>query len=243
MEDPWIRERMLFGSEALEKLNQSRVAVFGLGGVGGYAAEALVRSGIGSIDLTDPDVYAPSNLNRQLHATRSTLGVPKTEAVKNRILDIRPDCIVTVHPVFFLPETASLFDFSAYDYVVDAVDTVTAKLALAKAAGDAGVPVISSMGTGNKTDPSALRVSPIEETSVCPLARIMRRECRRRGIHGLKAVWSAEEPLRPLFTPQEKPAADASRRDIPGSTAFVPAAAGLLMASVVVRDLISSFRR
>lgn len=229
---------MLFGAEALEKLAGCRVALFGLGGVGGYAAEALARSGIGALDLIDHDTYSISNLNRQLHATRSTLGMPKTETVKNRILEINPACKVTVHPVFYLPETASQFDFSVYSYIADAVDTVTAKLSIVQAAFASGVPVISAMGTGNKTDPSSLRVSPIEETSVCPLARIMRKECRKRGITGLKVVWSSEEPLRPLFEPDEVRDPDAARRDIPGSTAFVPAAAGLLMASVVIRELI-----
>ena len=238
MEDPFVRERMLFGPEALDRLSHCRVAVFGLGGVGGYAVEALVRSGIGAIDLIDHDRYSLSNLNRQLHATRKTLGMQKVEAVRDRILEINPDCRVTVHPVFYLPETASLFDLSVFDYLVDAVDTVTAKLSLAAAARESGIPIISAMGTGNKTDPSALRVSPLEETSVCPLARIMRKECRKRGISGLKVVWSSEEPSRPLEKVSEDASSAAPRRDTPGSTAFVPAAAGLLLASAVVRDLI-----
>ena len=238
MADQFARQRMLVGDEGMEKLRRSRVAVFGLGGVGGYAAEALARCGVGAVDLVDHDRFTVTNLNRQLHATWKTLGMQKTDAVRERILEIYPECRVTVHPVFYLPETASLFDLSVFDYCIDAMDTVTAKLMLAQAAADAGVPLVSAMGTGNKTDPSALRVSPIEKTSVCPLARIMRKECRRRGITGLKAVWSTEDPLEPLFAAEEERDADAPRKDTPGSVAFVPAAAGLLLAAEAVRDLL-----
>ncbi len=238
MADQFDRQRMLVGDEGMEKLRGSRLAVFGLGGVGGCAAEVLARCGVGAIDLVDHDRFTMTNLNRQLHATWKTLGLQKTDAVRDRILEIYPDCRVTVHPVFYLPETAHLFDLSVFDYCIDAMDTVTAKLTLAQAAADAGVPLISAMGTGNKTDPSALRVSPIEKTSVCPLARIMRKECRRRGITGLKAVWSAEEPLEPLFAAESERAADAPRKDTPGSIVFVPAAAGLLLAAEAVRDLL-----
>ncbi len=238
MDDQFDRERMLIGDEGVELLSRSSVAVFGLGGVGGYAAEALARCGIGSLALIDSDRYSLSNLNRQLHAAHSTVGRLKTEVVRSRILDINPSCSVTVYNLFYLPDTASEISLSGFDYIADAMDTVTAKLYLASAASGAGVPVISAMGTGNKTDPSLLRVSPIEMTSVCPLARIIRKECRSRGIRGLKAVWSAEDPLAPLRPASDARPADAPRRDVPGSLAFVPAAAGILMASEIVRDLL-----
>ena len=237
MSDSFARTRMLLGSAAMERLAQCRVAVFGLGGVGGYAVEALARSGIGALDLIDNDTFAESNLNRQLLATLDTVGQPKAETAAARIRTINPECRVTVRQVFYLPETQAMFDFSQYDYVVDAIDTVTGKLALAKQAQDAGVPIISAMGTGNKLDPTALRVADIHETSVCPLARVMRTECRRRGIDRLKVVYSTEPPRRPLepIPESDRPAA---RRDVPGSTAFVPAAAGLILAAEVVKDLV-----
>ena len=224
MEDAFVRERMLFGPEGLDRLSRCRVAVFGLG----------------ALDLVDPDSYAPSNLNRQLHATVETLGKLKTQVARDRILSINPGCRVTVHPFFYLPETASRIDLSVFDYILDAVDTVKAKLALAENARSAGVPIISAMGTGNKINPSALKVSDIEQTSVCPLARIMRTECRKRNIQHLKVVWSDETPMVPRFRPESsKTAADnLPRRDTPGSTAFVPAAAGLLMAAEAVQDLL-----
>lgn len=229
------------GAEAIEKLQRSRVAVFGIGGVGGYAVEALARSGIGTLDLIDHDRVTLTNLNRQLHATRETLGQYKVEAAAARIRQINPDCQVNPYTVFYLPETREQFDFSQYDYVVDAIDTVKGKLALAEAAQAAGTPIISSMGAGNKMDPTALRVSDIYKTSVCPLARVMRSECRKRGIRQLKVVYSTEPPLRPLEDAaacrEESPGAPV-RRDIPGSTAFVPAAAGLIIAGEVVKDLI-----
>ena len=233
--DRFERTRMLFGDEAMEKLARSRVALFGLGGVGGYALEALARSGIGALDLIDSDTVAISNLNRQILATADTVGMNKTDAAEARVKSINPDCAVRKSTAFFLPENAGAFDFSAYDYVLDAIDTVSGKLAIVLAARAAGVPVISAMGTGNKLDPSKLRVSDIYETSVCPLARVMRRELKKRGVERLKVVWSPEEPLTPE-APTEAP--PQGRRAIPGSTAFVPAAAGLLMAGTAVRDLI-----
>ncbi len=243
MSDPFIRTRMLLGDAAMEKLKNSRAALFGLGGVGGYAAEALARSGIGTLFLTDSDRFHESNLNRQLAATRDTLGRLKAEVVRERILSINPDCRVEIRSCFFLPSTRDQFDFSRFDFVIDAIDTVTGKLALIEAARAAGVPIISCMGTGNKLDPTQLRVSDLYETSVCPLARVMRRECRKRGIGSLRVVWSPEEPLTPLSDIKKAAAAESAedgtlRRDIPGSSAFVPAAAGLILASEAVRSLI-----
>lgn len=237
MQHSFSRTELLIGPEGLERLRKSRVALFGVGGVGGYAAEALARSGIGALDLIDPDTVSLTNLNRQLHALHSTLGRLKAEAAAERIRDINPECRVRVFPVFFLPETRDRFDFTEYDYVIDAIDTVAGKLALAEAAREAGTPIICSMGAGNKLDPAAFRVADIAETSVCPLARIMRTECRRRGIDHLKVVYSTEPPLRPRGEPdpEEK---QPGRRAVPGSIAFVPAAAGLILAGEVVRDLI-----
>ena len=236
MQDQFSRTRLLLGEKSLERLAACRVAVFGIGGVGGYAVEALARSGIGALDLIDDDRVSLSNLNRQLYATRKTIGEYKVDAAEVRIREINPDCRVTTRKTFFLPETQDEFDFSQYDYVVDAIDTVTGKLALAVKARDAGTPIISAMGTGNKLDPAALQVADITETSVCPLARIMRTECRKRGIGHLKVVYSTEQPLRPeTAVPDEREGS--SRRDIPGSTAFVPAAAGLIIAAEVVKDL------
>ena len=238
MSQAFSRTELLLGPEALEKLARSRVAVFGLGGVGGYVVEALSRSGVGALDLVDSDTVSESNLNRQILATRSSLGRYKTEVAEERVKEIAPACAVRSHCVFFLPETRGLFDFSLYDYVVDAIDTVTGKLALIEAAREAGTPLISSMGTGNRLDPSALEICDLFETANCPLARVMRRECRRRGITSLKVVASREEPRRPVgVLPKEE--RRELRRDIPGSTAFVPGAAGLLLASAVVRDLIA----
>ena len=243
MQDQFSRTELLFGPEAMARLKQSRVAVFGIGGVGGYAVEALARSGVGALDLIDNDRVCLSNLNRQLHATRSTIGQYKVDAAEERIHDINPDCKVNKHRTFFLQDTRDQFDFTQYDYVIDAIDTVTGKLALAEAATAAGTPVISCMGAGNKTDPTAFRVADIHETSVCPLARVMRSECRKRGIDHLKVVYSTEIPKRPQeeltddsTCPQEN-RKGAARKDIPGSVSFVPAAAGLIMAGVVIRDL------
>ncbi len=233
MREMFSRTALLLGEEAVARLNESRVAVFGLGGVGGYAVEALARSGIGALDLVDSDSVAVSNLNRQLYATHATLGRPKAEVARERVLDINPHCLVTVRQVFYLPETQDQFDFTQYDYVVDAIDTVKGKLALIAQARASGTPIICAMGAGNKLDPTALRVADIYETSVCPLARVMRAECRKRGIERLKVVYSTEAPT----VPAQRVAQEGARRDIPGSTAFVPAAAGLILASEVVKDL------
>lgn len=218
------RTKQLLGSENMDKLARSRVAVFGVGGVGGYVVEALARCGVGFLDLTDADVVAPSNINRQILATVSTIGRPKVEAARDRVRDINPDCRVKIHKIFYLPETADHFDFREYDYVVDAIDTVSGKLMLAEQAKAAGTPIISSMGAGNKLDPTAFRVADIYETKVCPLAKVMRRELRRRGIEALKVVYSEEEPLK--------------RGRIPGSVSFVPSVAGLIVAGEVVKDLL-----
>ena len=233
--EQFLRTRMLLGTEAVEKLQRARVAVFGIGGVGGYTVEALARSGIGALDLIDHDTVSVSNLNRQILATHSTVGLPKVEAAKRRILDINPDCVVRTHPVFYTPETAHLFDFTRYDYVVDAIDTVTGKLQLVEAARAAGTPIICCMGTGNKLDASAFEVADISKTTMCPLARIMRKELSKRGIRHLKVVYSREEALTP--TGWEEEAAALGKRQIPGSVAFVPGAAGLILAGAVIRDL------
>lgn len=235
MNEQFSRTGLLLGEEALERLQAARVAVFGLGGVGGYVVEALARAGIGQLDLIDKDTVSVSNLNRQILATRSTVGMEKTEAARRRIADINPDCVVRVYPMFYLPETRDNFDFTQYDYIVDAIDTVTAKLALVQQAAEAGTPIICCMGTGNKLDPSAFRVEDISKTQMCPLARIMRKELRRRGINHLKVVYSQEEALKP--TGWEEEAAAEGKRQIPGSVPFVPGAAGLVLAGAVIRDL------
>lgn len=221
----WLeRTEQLLGCEGVERLRRARVAVFGVGGVGGYVVEALARCGVGALDLIDADTVASSNINRQIIAAVSTLGKAKVEAARDRVLDINPDCLVNIHKVFYLPETADCFDFKEYDYVVDAIDTVTGKLMLVMQAKAAGTPIISSMGTGNKLDPTAFRVADIYETRVCPLAKVMRRELRKRGIESLKVVYSEEEPL--------------GRGNIPGSVSFVPSAAGLIMAGEVCKDFL-----
>ena len=235
MQEQFIRTAMLLGEAALNKLQSSRVAVFGIGGVGGYTVEALARSGIGHIDLIDHDTVNLSNINRQILATHSTVGLPKVEAARRRILDINPGCTVTTHPVFYTPETADSFDFTQYDYIVDAIDTVTGKLALVQRAVDAGTPIICCMGTGNKLDASAFRVEDISKTSMCPLARIMRKELGKRGIKHLKVVYSQEEALTP--TGWEEEAAALGKRQIPGSVSFVPGTAGLILAGEVIRNL------
>ncbi len=237
MEDQFVRSRMLLGEKAMERLANSRVAVFGLGGVGGGAVEALARGGVGALDLIDSDTVSLSNLNRQILATHETLGLPKTEAAKARVLSIHPACRVTVHPVFYLPETQDQFDFSLFDYVVDAIDTVKGKLALIGQAQAAHVPVISAMGAGNKLDPTAFRVADLYDTSVCPLARVMRRECRRRGIDHLKVVYSLEPPLAPLEKAEDGRIAGAPRKDVPGSVSFVPGVMGMILAGEVIRAL------
>ena len=232
----FTRTALLLGEEAIVKLSRSRVAVFGIGGVGGYAVEALARSGVGAFELIDRDVVSESNLNRQIIATHKTIGRGKTEVMEERIHDINPDAQVTQHRCFYLPETADQFDFSQYDYIIDAVDTITAKIEIILRAQQAGVPVISSMGAGNKLDPSKFEVADIYKTSVDPLARVMRRELKKRGVRKLKVVYSKEEPIRPLGRIEADP--EAGRKDVPGSAAFTPAAAGLLIASEVVKDLI-----
>ncbi len=232
MPDQFSRTELLLGREAMERLRRARVAVFGVGGVGGHAAEALARSGVGTLDLVDDDRVSLTNLNRQIFALHSTLGQYKVEAARERLLDIDPAMTVNAHRVFFGPDTADGFDFSAYDYVVDAIDTVSGKIELALRAKAAGVPIISSMGAGNKLDPTAFAVSDIARTSVCPLARVMRRELKKRGITHMKVVWSREEPMTPA--PSEE---QTGRRQTPGSTAFVPAVAGLILAGEVIKDL------
>ena len=235
MHEQFLRTQMLLGTDAVEQLQKARVAVFGIGGVGGYTVEALARSGIGQLDLIDHDTVSLSNINRQILATHSTVGMPKVEAAKRRILDINPDCVVRTYGVFYTPETAGQFDFTQYDYIVDAIDTVTGKLALAERACAVGTPIISCMGTGNKLDASAFEVADISKTSMCPLARIMRRELGKRGIKHLKVVYSKEEALTP--TGWEEEAAALGKRQIPGSVAFVPGAAGLILAGEVVKDI------
>ena len=232
MPDQFSRTRMLLGPEAMERLAHARVMLFGVGGVGGYAAEALARSGVGALDLVDGDRVSLTNLNRQIIALHSTLGRYKTDVARERLLDISPDMAVNAYPVFYTPETADRFDLGRYDYVIDAVDMVSAKLEIVLRAQAAGVPVISSMGAGNKLDPTAFRVGDISKTSVCPLARVMRRELKKRGVTHLKVVWSPEPPRAPAEDGEE----DAGRR-APGSVAFVPSAAGLVLAGAVVRDL------
>ena len=235
MQSQFSRTEILLGSAAMERLQKARVAVFGIGGVGGYAVEALARSGIGTLDLFDHDTVSLTNLNRQILATHDTIGLPKVEAAKARVLSINPHAIVNAYAVFYTPDTADQFDFSSYDYIIDAIDTVTGKLCIIQNAMAAGVPVISCMGTGNKLDASALQVADISKTTICPLARIMRKELRKRGINHLKVVFSTEEALTPVGAEEE--AAALGKRTIPGSTAFVPGAAGLMLAGEVIRDL------
>ena len=236
MEEAFSRTELLLGPEALERLRRSRVAVFGVGGVGGYVVEALARSGVGALELIDSDTVSISNLNRQLLATRPDLGRLKVDVARERVLSINPEAEVVTHPVFYLPETAERFDFRRYDYVVDAIDTVSGKIQLVLQAQSAGVPVICSMGAGNKLDPSLFRVSDLFETSVDPLARVMRQELRKRGVKRLKCVWSPEPPRTPMGAATDS--AGPGRRSTPGSVAFVPPVAGLLLAGAVVRDLI-----
>ena len=232
----------------MQKLAACRVAVFGIGGVGGCVVEALARSGIGALDLIDDDRVCLTNLNRQILATRKTVGKFKVDVAEERIHEINPDCNVRTYKTFYLPETQDLFDFYEYDYVVDAIDTVTGKLAIIENAKEADIPVISSMGAGNKVNPAAFEVADIYETSICPLARVMRRECRKRGIDSLKVVYSKEKPIRPLedmsiscrqhcICPPGTARKCTDRRDIPGSTAFVPSVAGLIIAGEIVNDL------
>ena len=237
MNEQFLRTAMLLGEDAVERLQKARVAVFGIGGVGGYTVEALARSGIGQLDLIDNDDVSRSNINRQILATHSTVGMPKVEAAKARVMDINPDCVVRTHQVFYTPETADQFDFRDYDYIVDAIDTVTGKLALVERAVAVNTPIICCMGTGNKLDASAFQVADISKTTMCPLARIMRKELGKRGIKHLKVVYSQEEALSP--TGWEEEAAALGKRQIPGSVSFVPGAAGLILAGEVIKDLAS----
>lgn len=238
MEEFYSRTAMLLGEEAIKKLSEARVAVFGIGGVGGYVVEALVRAGVGAIDLIDNDEVCRSNLNRQIIATNSTLGMFKVDAMEARIKDINPQCEVKKYQCFYLPETAAQFDFTRYAYVVDAIDTVTGKIHLVMQAKEAGVPIISSMGTGNKLNPTELEVADIYKTTVCPLAKVMRRELKKRGVEKLKVVYSKEEPLTPFAVEESRE--DDKRRATPGSVSFVPSVAGLIIASEVIKDLIGT---
>ena len=235
MREEFSRMGLLLGEEALSRLEGARVAVFGLGGVGGYTVEALARAGIGKLDLIDSDTVSLSNRNRQILATRSTLGLPKTEAAKRRILDINEEAQVTTWELFYNADTADMIDLGMYDYIVDAIDTVTAKLLLIQRAHEAGTPIISYMRTGNKLDPTAFQVTDISKTSMCPLARVMRKELGKRGIKHLKVVYSQEEAMTPHGAEEEMAAL--GKRQIPGSVSFVPGAAGLILAGEVIRDL------
>lgn len=237
--NPYCRTQFLLGKEGMERLRKSTVSVFGLGGVGGYVAEALARSGVGKLELVDHDVFSITNLNRQILATRDVVGQDKVLVAARRIAAIDPEIQVNPRKIFYTPETAHLFDFSQYDYVVDAIDTVTGKLQLIQAAQAAGTPIISSMGTGNKLDPTAFRVADIYETSGCPLARIMRKECRKRGIPHLKVVFSPEEPISCTLPPDDPAWAELpqGRNSLPGSCAFVPGVAGLILAGQVIREI------
>lgn len=247
MKEQFARTQLLIGAEGLEKLAKARVAVFGIGGVGGYVVEALARSGVGAFDLIDNDTVCLSNLNRQIIATQNTIGQYKVDVMKERILSINPEAVVNARRCFYLPETADQFDFSEYSYVVDAVDTVTAKIDIIMQAQKAGVPVMSSMGAGNKLDPTKFQVADIYKTSVCPLAKVMRRELKKRGVKKLKVVYSTEEALTPMTETAsgEQGSSDqtgagqngSSRRSTPGSIAFVPSVAGLIIAGEVIKDL------
>ena len=248
MLNQFSRTQLLIGADAIKKLSESRVAVFGIGGVGGYVCEALVRSGVGHFDLIDDDKVCLTNLNRQILATRKTVGKYKAEVMAERMLEINPEADIRIHKCFFLPENADDFPFDKYDYVIDAVDTVTAKLELIMRCKEKNVPVISAMGAGNKLDAGRMKIADIYETQVCPLARVMRHELRKRGVKKLKVVYSDEQPIRPLedmsiscrshcICPPGAQHKCTERRDIPGSTAFVPAVAGLLIAGEVVRNI------
>ena len=254
MLNQFSRTQLLYGESAMQKLATCRIAVFGIGGVGGYVVEALARSGIGALDLIDDDRVCLTNINRQILATRKTVGKYKVDVGEERVHEINPDCKVRAYKTFFLPETQDQFDFRAYDYIVDAIDTVTGKLAIIENAKRAGVPVISSMGAGNKVNAAAFEVADIYETSICPLAKVMRRECRKRGIESLKVVYSKEKPIRPLedmsiscrqhcICPPGTARKCTERRDIPGSTAFVPSVAGLIIAGEIINELTATTGR
>lgn len=250
MLNQFSRTQLLLGEKAMEKLAAARVAVFGIGGVGGYAVEALIRSGVGAVDLIDDDKVCMTNINRQLYATRKTIGQYKVDVAAERIAEINPNAKVRAYKTFFTPETADAFDFSDYDYVIDAIDTVTGKIELVMRAAAANVPIISAMGAGNKLDATAFEVADIYKTSVCPLARVMRRELSRRGIKSLKVVYSKEEPITPngdteisckdnCICPPGAERKCTARRSIPGSTSFVPPVVGLIIAGEVVKDIIN----
>lgn len=248
MLNQFSRTQLLYGEEAMQRLSSLRVAVFGIGGVGGYTVEALARSGVGALDLIDDDKVCLTNINRQILATRKTVGKYKVDVAAERVHEINPDCEVRTYKTFFLPDTQDMFDFTDYDYVVDAIDTVTGKLAIIEKAKTAKTPVISSMGAGNKINASMFEVADIYQTSICPLAKVMRRECKKRGIESLKVVYSKEKPIRPLedmsiscrkhcICPPGTVRKCTERRDIPGSTAFVPSVVGLIIAGEVINDL------
>lgn len=247
MLNQFSRTQLIFGKENMEKLEHARVAVFGIGGVGGYTVEALARSGIGTLDLIDDDKVCLTNINRQILATRKTVGQYKVDVAKERILDINPKAVVNTYKTFYMPDTRNQFDFSVYDYVVDAIDTVTGKIELVMQAEEAGVPVISSMGAGNKVNPAMFEVADIYQTSVCPLAKVMRRELKKRGVRKLKVVYSKEKPIKPVddlevscrtncICPPGTERTCTARRDIPGSNAFVPPVVGLIIAGEVIKD-------
>lgn len=249
MLDQFSRTQLLVGKEAMDRLANARVAIFGIGGVGGYVVEALARSGVGTLDLIDDDKICLTNLNRQIIATRSTIGKYKVDVAKARVLDINPKAVVNTYQTFYVPETAEQFDFSQYDYVVDAIDTVTGKINLVMQAEQTHTPIISSMGAGNKMDPTAFRVADIYKTSVCPLAKVMRRELKKRGIKKLKVVYSEEKPLTPIedesisckshcVCPPGTVRKCTQRRQVPGSNAFVPSVVGLIIAGEVIKDMI-----
>lgn len=239
MLNQFTRTELLLGKEAMEKLARSRVAVFGIGGVGGYTVEALVRSGIGAIDIVDNDKVSLTNINRQIYATMNTIGKYKVDVAAERIAEINPQVTVRAYKTFYTPETACQFDFTQYDYVVDAIDTVTGKIGLVVQAQQAGTPIISSMGAGNKLDPTAFQVADIYETSVCPLAKVMRKELSRRGVKALKVVYSKEKPLEPIDEIESscKEQENVTKRQVPGSVAFVPSVVGLIIAGEVIKDL------
>ena len=250
MLNAFSRTQLLIGSDGIEKLKNSRVAVFGIGGVGGFTVEALARSGVGALDLIDDDKVCESNLNRQIIATSKTIGKYKVDVAEERIHDINPDCVVRTYKTFYMPDTADQFDFTSYDYVVDAIDTVTGKLELIEQANKAGTPIISSMGAGNKMDPTQFEVADLYKTSVCPLAKVMRRECKKRGIKSLKVVYSKEEPIQPLEDMSDSGNTDCGcspdtvrkgngKRTVPGSNAFVPSVVGLIIGGEVIKDLIN----
>lgn len=251
MLNQFSRTELLIGKEGMESLQNARVAIFGIGGVGGYTVEALARSGIGTFDLIDDDKVCLTNLNRQIIATRKTIGKYKVDVAKERILDINPDAVVNIYKTFYMPDTADQFDFSQYDYVVDAIDTVTGKIELIMQADKTKTPIISSMGAGNKMDPTAFRVADIYKTNVCPLAKVMRRELKKRGIKKLKVVYSEEKPLTPIedmaiscktncICPSGTARKCTQRRQVPGSNAFVPSVVGLIIAGEVVKDIIAN---